>query len=101
MRGVIGLLYVVAAFAASGVGATALVRWLRGDTTPLWFGAALGAFLGFGTIAVTYAEKRGWIKIEVWPTAKLAQLKQRKRQLAQERARIISQAQAPKGGHGP
>ena len=92
------LVYILVFGALIGIAATKLFDWLRGDTTPLWEGAAMGVFLAVATTIGEYCRRRGW----VWRAAPSRSdgIKQRKIQLAQERDQIMADALARKEAQG-
>ncbi len=67
---------------------------LAGNPPSLWEHVWVGTVLGTAVGVTEYCVQRGWIKLGIW--APSDKLKQRKRQLAQERDQIMADALARK-----
>ena len=94
MRGALRLAELVAFWVLTAIVGQLLCGWFAGNTTSLWEIVWVGTVFGSGVGVMEYCVQRGWIKIR--PPARSVRLKQRKRQLAQDRDRIMADALARK-----
>ena len=94
------LVYLLVFGALIGIDATKLFDWLRGDTTPLWQGAAMGVAMSIFIQVGEYCRSRGWVWVWRAAPSRSDRIKQRKTQLAQERDQIMADALARKEAQG-
>ncbi len=76
------------------VGVSALSNWAFGLHRQLWEAAVQGVVMGVLMILFFEGQRRGWIKGVLWNPDTRRDLEQRRKDLADERERIIAASKA-------
>lgn len=79
---------------AAFIAVSALSNWAFGLHRPLWEAAVQGVVMGVLTILFLEGQRRGWIKGVLWNPDTRKNLEQRRKDLADERARIVEESKA-------
>lgn len=79
---------------AAFVAVSALSNWMFGLQRRLWEAAVQGVVMGVLTILFLEVQRRGWIKGVLWNPEARKHLEQRRKELADERERIVEESKA-------
>ena len=77
---------------AASVAVSALSNWILGQPRRLWEAAVQGVVMGVLMILFLEGHRRGWIKGVLWNPDSRRNLEQRRKDLADERARIVEES---------